>query len=157
MRYKVGVPLRIDYIALKKTIGLIDVVLRVWDEAGVEFGAPIVMTEIVAPTADVSLGLYTGVFTPDAVGQWRVRIQSATNGDDISKLFETQLTSEDDIKVQTQSIEDKVDASKLVIDATKGVVDATKLVVDATKLVVDNIKTVVDDIHNEITTGGYII
>ena len=143
--------LRVNYVALKKTSGLIDLQMKVYDEVGGLF-TTVTMSEISGMG-----GLYEGDFTPDAVGQWRVRIQSATNGDDISKLFETQLTSEDDIKVQTQSIEDKVDASKLVIDATKGVVDATKLVVDATKLVVDNIKTVVDDIHNEITTGGYII
>jgi len=116
MRYKAGDVLKVNYIALKRTTGLIDLEMQVYDEAGIEFvGSPFTMVEIVAPTEDGCIGLYQGTFTPDAVGQWIIRIQSATNGDDISKIFEVQLTKEDDIKTQTQAIEGKLDTAILNI------------------------------------------
>jgi hypothetical protein len=179
MRYKAGEALKVNYIALKKTLGLVDLTMQVYDEAGVEFtGSPFTMTEVIAPTEDGGIGLYTATFTPDAVGQWRVRIQSPTNGDDISKIFEVQLTKEDDIKAQTQSIEDKVDNLDSDVAAVKGVVDQAVLDIAnldgdivavagqitnldgdvvAVKAQTQSIEDKVDAIDLQISSGGYIL
>jgi len=85
-----------------------------------------------------SLGVYGFEYTPDVLGVWQERISSVTNGDIAIRSVNVVSADNSDIKAQTASIEDKVDAEKIVVDDTKVVVDATKVVVDATKVVVDS-------------------
>lgn len=175
MGYKKNVAIKVNYVALHRTTGLTDLEMHFYDEAGVEvpITSPVTMTEIVGGN-----GAYYGSFTPDAKGQWRIRIQSATNNDDIQKVFEISDSDADEIKLQTQSIEDKtdiidgnVDQTLLDIAAVKtqtqsiedkadiidGNVDQTLLDIAAAKAVIDATKVVVDSIDDQISTGGYIL
>ena len=138
---------KVIYVALNRTTGLVDLVLQPYDEAGVAFGAPIAFSEL-------ANGAYEASFTPDAVGDWRVRVSSAVNGDDAIKTFTVISTKLDDVKTVVDSVEGKVDTIDTVVDAVKvetdkiqtidDNVDATKIVVDATKVVVDSVETKVD-------------
>lgn len=158
MHYKKNIAIKVNYVALHRTTGLIDLEMKVYDEGGVLFDT-ITLTEIA-----VDGGAYYGSFTPDEKGQWRIRIQSLTNHDDIQKVFEVGNYDIDDVKAQTQSIEDKVD----IIDAN---VDLVKLETDK----IQNIKAKTDNlpanteqeltdidsklqvIDDQISTGGYIM
>jgi len=137
MRYKKNNVLKVNYVALHKTVGLTDLEMKVYDEASVLFDT-VTMTAVPS-----NGGAYYASFTPDAKGQWRIRIQSDTNHDDIQKVFEVGDSDIDEIKLQTQSIEDKED----IIDAN----------VDQALLDIAAIKLVVDDIDDQISTGGYIM
>jgi len=147
--YKKGEVLKVNYLALKKTAGLTDVTMYVYNPSDVLVNT-VVMTEVVAESGMDALGLYRGSFTPALEGQYRVRIESATNGDDISKVFEIGNFKLDDLDAQLVTIDGKVDNLDADVVAVKGVVDATKLVVDATKIVVDSIDA-------QISQGGYIL
>ena len=141
---------RVNYIAIGKTTGLTDLTLTVYDEGGIAFGAPIVMAEDAG-------GLYHGSFTPDAAGQWRITISSVVNHDDLQKVYDVVLATTDDVKTQTQSIEDKVDTidgnvSQVLLD-----VAAVKLQTQSIEDKVDDVKTVVDSIDLQINVGGYIL
>jgi hypothetical protein len=174
-RYKKNEAIKVNYIVIKKTTGLTDVLMHVYDEAGVELGSglsPVAMTEIVGAG-----GLYYGSFTPDANGQWRIRIQSAVNGDDVQRVFEVGNYKLDDVKDQTQDIEDKVDIIDGNVDLVKTETDkipsiktetnkiqtiddnvdtiiidvaAVKVVVDSTETKVDNIKIQTQSIEDKI-------
>jgi hypothetical protein len=99
-RYKKNEAIKINYIVIKKTTGLTDVLMYVYDEAGAELGSglsPVAMTEIVGGS-----GLYYGSFTPDASGQWRIRIQSTVNGDDVQRVFEVGDYKLDDLQSQLE-------------------------------------------------------
>lgn len=169
--------IHIAYRALNYVTGLTDVSAKVYDEIGGLF-TTITLTEVVGQG-----GLYIGTFTPDEAGQWRIRISSITNLDDVTKVFEVGLYDTDDIKVQTQSIEDKIDiidgnidlikleTDKIQtiddnVDSIKTTVESTALDVTAIKTKTDNlpadteqslvdIKTVVDNINTSISRGGY--
>jgi hypothetical protein len=183
MSYKKNVAIKVNYVALHRQTGLTDLEMKIYDETGAELGSGLSPITLVAVPSNG--GAYYGSFTPDAKGQWRIRITSATNNDDIQKVFEISNSDVDEVKLQTQSIEDKtdiidtvVDATKVVVDATKVVVDntedkvdiidgnvdqalldiaAAKVVIDATKVVVDATKVVVDSIDDQISTGGYLM
>lgn len=172
MRYKIGEAVTVDYIALKRTTGLTNLKMQVFDEAGIEFaGSPITMIEVIAGTGENDLGLYTADFTPDAVGRWRIRIESATNKDDLSKIFQIQVTKEDDIKTVVDSIEGKVDNLDLDIIDVKTVVDSTEGKVDNldadviavagqitdVKVQTQSIEDKIDAIDLQIDSGGYIL
>ena len=146
--YKKNEPIKVNYIALKKTTGLVDVLMQVYDENGVAFGSPITMTEVVAGSGENPLGLYQGSFTPDENGQWRIRIESATNGDDISKVFEVGKYKLDDIKDQTQDIEDKID----IIDGNVDLIKTETDKIPAIKTETDKIQTIDDNVDSVKTT-----
>lgn len=169
MRYKKNVAIKVNYVALHRTTGLTDLNMHIYDETGAELGSgfsPILMTEIVGGG-----GAYYAVFTPDAKGQWRIRIQSATNHDDIQKVFEVGDYDVDDVKAQTQSIEDKTDIIDGNVDLIKLETDKIQTIddnVDAIKTKTDNLPadtaaelTEIDNklqtIDDQISTGGYIL
>ena len=169
MKYKVNTAIKVNYTALHHTASLIDLAMKVYDEAGVLFGT-VTLTEIVG-----SGGVYYGSFTPDAIGQWRIRIQSVTNLDDVQKVFEISTSDIDEVKLQTQSIEDKIDTidgnvsqALLDIDAVKDVVDSIEGKVDTIQGKTDNlpvdtatqlntIESKIDAIDLQIDKGGYIL
>lgn len=151
--YKKNEAIKVNYIALNKTTGLTDVEMEVFNPSDV-LVTTVTLVEVAAGSGEDPLGLYRGSFTPTTEGQWRIRIQSATNNDDISKVFEIGNYKLDDVKDQLDTVEGKVD----VID---GNVTAIKTKTDnlpantATELA--NIKSVVDDIALNINPGGYIL
>jgi len=158
MKYKLNTVIKVNYTALHRAASLVDLDMKVYDEAGVLFST-VTLTEISG-----SGGIYYGSFTPDAIGQWRIRIQSVTNLDDIQKIFEISTSDIDEVKLQTQSIEDKIDTidgnvsqSLLDIAAVKDVVDSTEGKVDTVILDVAAVKGVVDAIDLQISSGGYIL
>ena len=145
-RYPKGEAIKVNYIALKKTLGLVDVSMAVYDELGALF-ATVVMTELPAPTGEDSGGLYQGSFTPDAEGQWRIRITSIANGDDISRVFEIDNYDIDDVVAKVDVIDGNVDAIKTKTDNLPANT-ATELTY---------IKNKVDSIDAQINPGGYIL
>lgn len=149
--YKKNDALKVNYIALNKTTGLTDVSMAVYDEVGGLFST-VTMTEVVGAG-----GLYQGSFTPDESGQWRVRITSATNLDDISKIFEIGNYKLDDVKDQTQDIEDKIDIIDGNVTSIKSTVETTDGKVDTIITDVAAVKAVVDAIELQINPGGYIL
>jgi len=165
MGYKKNVAIKVNYVALHRTAGLTDLDMKVYDEAGVLF-ATVTLTEIVGGG-----GAYYGSFTPDEKGQWRIRIQSATNHDDVQKVFEISNNDVDDVKSQLDTVEGKIDvidgnvtSIKGTVETTDGKVDtvitdvaAVKGVVDSTETKVDGMITKLQDIDDQISTGGYIM
>lgn len=144
MRYKKNVALKVNYVALHRTTGLLDLDMKVYDEAGVLF------TTVTMAAVPSNGGAYYGSFTPDAKGQWRIRIQSPTNNDDIQKVFEVGDSDIDEVKLQTQSIEDKEDIIDANVDQAILDIAAAKAVIDATKIVVDSVETKVDIIDSNV-------
>lgn len=72
-QYKVNEVIEVTYQAAAATTGLVDVTMEIYDESGVKDGVnfpDVPMTEIGAS------GRYTGSFTPDTNGKWRVMIDS---------------------------------------------------------------------------------
>lgn len=73
--YAVSQVIEVTYQAAGSTTGLLDVTMEIYDETrdkdGINF-PDVTMTEI------GSSGRYYGTFTPDAVGKWRVMINSDT-------------------------------------------------------------------------------
>lgn len=153
MDYKKNSTIKVNYIALNKTTGLTDVTMYVYDELGALF-TTVVMTELIEGSGVDPSGLYYGSFTPDEKGQWRVRIQSDTNGDDIQRVFEIGNYDVDDVKTQTQDIEDKVDTIDGNIDAIKTKTD--NLPAD-TSSEITYMKNKLDSLDTQINPGGYIL
>jgi hypothetical protein len=150
-RYKKNVAIKINYIAIKKTTGLTDVEMKVYDEAGGLFST-VTMTELGGAGA-----LYYGSFTPDAVGQWRIRIQSATNLDDYQKVFEVGNYNVDDVKDQLDTVEGKVDVIDGNVTSIKSTVETTDGKVDDLQSDVTSIKGTVESLDIQINPGGYIL
>ena len=82
MGYNIGIPIKVNYIALQNAIGLTDLIMKIYDENNALFDT-IILTEIVGTG-----GIYWGSFTPDALGQWRITIKSVSNHDNISKAYD---------------------------------------------------------------------
>ena len=161
MSYKKNVALKVNYVALHRTAGLTDLEMSIYDEAGVEVPiiSPITLTEIVGGG-----GAYYGSFTPDAKGQWRIRIQSATNNDDIQKVFEVGDSDIDEVKLQTQSIENKediidanVDLIKIETDKIQSIKTKTDNLPANTAAELDAIDSKLQVLDDQISTGGYIL
>jgi hypothetical protein len=150
-RYKKNEAIKVNYLALKKTVGLTDVTMYVYNTLDV-LVSTLVMTEVVADSGMDALGLYRSSFTPTTEGQWRIRIESATNGDDISKVFEIGNYKLDDIKDQTQDIEDKVDIIDGNVDLVKIETDKIPAIktetdkIPAIKTETDKIQTIDDNV-----------
>jgi len=149
MGYKKNEALQVNYIALKKTTGLTDVKMRVYNTADVLINE-YTMIEVAASSGDAALGLYRKSFTPTTDGQWRVRIESVINGDDISKIFEIGNFKLDDIETIVADIDGNVDQALLDIAAVKGVVDSTEGKVDQAILDVAAVKGVVDSTEGKV-------
>ena len=72
-QYKIDEVIEVTYQATAATTGLADVTMEIYDESGAKDGLDfpdVTMTEIGAT------GRYSGSFTPDANGKWRVMIDS---------------------------------------------------------------------------------
>jgi methyl-accepting chemotaxis protein len=156
--YKKDVAITVMYVALKKTTGLTDLQMKVYDEAGGLFDT-VTLTEVVS-----NGGLYMGSFTPDAEGSWRARIQSATNNDDVQRLFEVNLIGIDDVNTLVTTIDGNVTSIKGTVESTasdvtsiKGTVESTASDVTAIASDVTSIKATVESIDEQINPGGYIL
>lgn len=163
MDYKKNAAITISFRPINYTTGLTDLTAKVYDESDALFSTT-VMTEVVGQG-----GLYESSFTPDEVGQWRVRITSATNLDDVTKAFEVKLHDIDDVDSHVQDVEDKIDIIDNNVDLIKTETDKIQTIddnVDAIKTKTDNlpadteqvltdIKDVVDNINTNISRGGY--
>lgn len=152
--YKKNEALQVNYIALHKTAGLTDVYMKVYNPSDT-LVTTVTMTEVVAASGENVLGLYRGSFTPTTDGQWRVRIESVTNNDDISKIFEVGNYKLDDVKDQTQSIEDKTDIIDGNVDLIKTETDKIQTIddnVDLIKTETDKIQTIDDNLDSVKTT-----
>jgi len=125
----------IIYVALNRTTGLEDLVLQPYDEAGVAFGDPIAFSEL-------ANGAYEASFTPDAIGTWRVRVSSATNGDDAIKSYEVIGTKLDDIKSAADVIDGKADSIEGKVDVIDTNVDAIKTETDKIQAIDDNVDAI---------------
>lgn len=88
MNYNKDSVIKVNYSALHRQLGLTDLIMKVYDETNA-LQDTITMSEIVN-----SGGIYTASFIPDEIGQWRVRIQSNTNNDDYSKIYEVDENTE---------------------------------------------------------------
>jgi methyl-accepting chemotaxis protein len=177
--YKKDVAVTVMYVALKKTTGLADLQMKVYDEVGGLF------TTVTLSEVSGNGGLYTGSFTPDEAGSWRARIQSVANKDDVQRLFEVNLVGIDDVDSTVTNIDGNVTSIKGTVESTasdvtsvkgtvestasdvtsvKGTVESTasdvtsiKGTVESTASDVTSIKGTVETIADEITTGGYIL
>ena len=82
--WKIGEAIDVTYQAVKNTTGLVDVVMKIYDETraldGVNF-PDVTLTEIGAT------GRYYGSFTPDAEGVWMITVDSATKSSAVVKTF----------------------------------------------------------------------
>ena len=176
MSYRKNVAIKVNYVALHRQTGLTDLEMKIYDETGTELGSGLSPITLVAVPSNG--GAYYGSFTPDAKGQWRIRIQSATNFDDIQKVFEISNADVDSNEDKIDIIDGNIDQALLDIAAVKGVVDSTEVKVDQTILdvaavkgVVDStegkvdqslldiaaVKGVVDNIDLQVNAGGYIL
>ena len=156
MIYKKDEAIKVNYLALKKTIGLTDVEMQIYNPSDTLITTA-TMVEEVSETGENDLGLYRSSFTPTSSGQWRIRIQSATNGDDISKIFEIGNYKLDDLQTQLVTIDGKIDNLDDDVVDVKGVVDSTEGKVDGLVIDVAAVKSVVDSIDLQINPGGYIL
>jgi hypothetical protein len=102
---KVNVAIEVTYQAAGCATGLSDVQLDVYDEAHV-IDAPKggAMTEI------GSTGRYYKAFTPDAVGEWTVMIDSATTPGKIVKKYTVVASDIDTVVTDVATVDGKVDA-----------------------------------------------
>jgi len=83
--YKLNESITVTYQAAGGTTGLSDVTMQIYDESGALDGVnfpDVTMTEV------GSSGRYEGSFTPDAVGVWRVVINSTTKPGQVVKQFD---------------------------------------------------------------------
>ena len=104
--YKVGEAIEVTYQAKGATSGLADVILEIYDEAGakdIPTFPDVTMTEI------GSTGRYYGMFTPDAVGVWKVLIDSVTASGKMVKQFEV-------VSHNIDSIGDAVDSVRSTVE-----------------------------------------
>jgi len=147
MDYKKNVEIKVNYLALKKTEGLLDLTVRVYNPAN-SLVDTVVLTEV-NEGSGLGGGLYQGSFTPDIDGQWRIRITSATNGDDVAKIFEIGNYNVDDVKAQGDAIEDKVDILDSNVDLIKTETDKIQVIddnIDLIKTEANKIQTIKDDV-----------
>jgi hypothetical protein len=154
MVYKKGVAIKVFYVALHRTTGLTTLDMKVYDEVG-GLSTTITLTEIVG-----SGGGYYGSFTPDEKGQWRVRIQdtgSASNGDDIQKVFEVGNTDVDSLETKIDLIDSNVDLVKTETDKIQSIKTKTDNLPANTATELTDIKNMVQDIDDQVSTGGYIM
>jgi len=137
MDYKKNVVIKVNYLALKKTEGLLDLTVRVYNPLN-SLVDTVVLTEV-NEGSGLGGGLYEGSFTPTTDGQWRIRITSDTNGDDVAKIFDVGNYNIDDVKAQGDAIEDKID----IIDAN---VDLIKTETDKIQVIDDNVDSIKSDV-----------
>ena len=82
--YKIDEVIEVTYQASGGASGLSDIIMEIYDESGAKDIADfpdVTMAEI------SSSGEYGGSFTPDAVGTWRVVINSATSPGKVPRQF----------------------------------------------------------------------
>jgi hypothetical protein len=89
--YKLNQSVKINYVSSNYTTGLSDVVMTPYNPSGIP-QTPVLLMEVVGQG-----GLYQGSFTPNAVGQWRIRISSVSNGDVFHKILEILNHNIDDV------------------------------------------------------------
>ena len=146
MIYKANNVLKIKYVALHKTTGLVDLTLKTYNPSGVIVDT-IVMTE-------VSGGLYEVEFTPLLVGQYRINISSIANGDNKGKTYEIEA-------IDLSDVQTNIDANEIKIDLIDSNVDAIKTKTDNlpadTASELTTIKNKIDAVDAQISDGGEIL
>jgi peptidoglycan hydrolase CwlO-like protein len=152
MRYIKNAAIKVNYVALHRTLGLTDLSMKVYDEAG-ELFSTVILTEVLGDGTGLDAGgAYKGNFTPDAKGQWRIRITSATNNDDVQKVFEVGNSDVDEVKTQLDTVEGKVDAVQSDVTSVKGTVETTDGKVDALQSDVTSVKGTVETTDGKVDT-----
>lgn len=104
--YAINQVIEITYQASGSTSGLTDVIMEIYDETrakdGVDF-PDVTMTEI------GSTGRYYGTLTPDAVGKWRVMIDSATKPGKLVKDYDVTAHNIDSVGSDVDGVKAKTD------------------------------------------------
>ena len=172
MDYKVGLPITIQYVALKKTLSLADLTLKTYNAAEALVDT-IVMTE-------VGGGTYKAAFTPATTGQWRIDVSSVANGDSAGKIYEIESynlgdvnsnvstvsgkvdtvtadvvavkTELDAVQTKVNTIDTKADTNATAVAAVKTELDAVQTTVNSTSTKADTIITKVDAVKSELDT-----
>lgn len=131
-QYKVSEVIEVTFQASGSTSGLLDVTMEIYDETRAKDGVnfpDVTMTEI------GSTGRYYGVFTPDAVGKWRVMIDSVTKPGKLVKDYDVVAHNIESIgnavdalnDVSTAAVNAEVDTALADYDApTKAELDTTE-------------------------------
>lgn len=83
--YKIDEVIEVTYQASGGASGLSDVTMEIYDESGAK---DIINFPDVTMAEIASSGEYSGSFTPDAVGTWRVVISSATSPGKVPRQFD---------------------------------------------------------------------
>jgi VCBS repeat-containing protein len=104
-----GEAIEVTYQAKGATTGLTDVVMEIYDESGAK---DIVTFPDVTMTEIGATGRYYGSFTPDAVGQWKVLIDSVTESGKMVKQFDV-------VSHNIDSIGNAVDSVKTTVEGIK--------------------------------------
>lgn len=101
--YKVNEIIEVTYQASGSTSGLTDVTMEIYDETRAKDGVnfpDVTMTEI------GSTGRYYGTFTPDAVGKWRIMVDSATKPGRLVKDYDVVAHNIDSIGSAVDGLND---------------------------------------------------
>jgi len=126
--YKSTQVIEVTYQAMAATSGLTDVIMEIFDESGakdvVNF-ADVTMTEI------GSSGRYKGSFTPDAVGKWRVMIDSVTVTGKTIKDFDVVAHNVASVGDAVSTVDGKVVTVSGKVDTVDGKVDTAQAAIDA--------------------------
>jgi len=134
--YKSGQIIEITYQASGGVSGLTDVVMEIFDETG---SKDIVNFPDVTMTEIGSTARYSGVFTPDNDGKWRIMIDSATRPGQTVKDFDVIGHNMDSVGAEVKASKVKIDgveAKVIDIETNVGVVDSK---IDAIDTKIDGI------------------
>ena len=148
--WKTGEAIDVTYQAVKNTTGLVDVVMKIYDETraldGVNF-PDVTLTEIGAT------GRYYGSFTPDTEGVWTVTVDCATKPSAVVKTFNVTAHNIDSIgdavaalnNLSAADVNAEVDAALADYDApTKAELDSAEVAIRGVDN--DTLKTLSDQI-----------
>jgi hypothetical protein len=142
-KYKVGTGISVQYLALKRTTGLTDLVLK-------SYNALNVLVDTLPMVEDAN-GIYQVVFTPATVGFWRIEISSVSNGDYSAKEYDIVAIDIADVKAVADATKTELDATKTELDATKTEVDAINTNVVAVEGAIVSMQTDITDIKTKVT------
>jgi hypothetical protein len=149
---KAGSLIELTYQATKATTGLTDVTMEIYDETRAKDGVnfpDVTMTEI------GSTGRYYGSFSPDAEGDWRVMIDSASKSGKVVRDFKIVGHDIDSVgdavgalnDVSTAEVNTEVDTALADYGApTKAELDSAELAIRGADS--DTLETLSDQLDN---------
>lgn len=149
--------IEVTYQATASTTGLVDVTMEIYDETRAKDGVnfpDVTMTEIGVT------GRYYGTFTPDAVGKWRVMVNSATKPGKLVKDFDIVSHNIDSIGGAVAALNDvsaaDVAGELATYDApTKAELDTSETNIRGADS--DTLKTLSDQIDGVSSEAGPVI